>query len=304
MKALEIGRADPRWVAGANARLSSDLVEVLGAFAARGVEPILLKGAALLATVYAGDPGSRPMNDLDLLVRPHERAPARAGLGRLGFEAVLSRGFEFRRGETRIDLHADLWHLERRDLARFRGRARRVAVESRPVLVPDSTDHCLLVLLHAAVRHAELRPHWVEDLRRLAAGDVDWRRVLGGVRRVRAEVPVRLWLERAALVVPRSFRSGLGGPGHRPLHERFYRRLLEGPANPDACELGTHLFHPPPDRRLPDLVRYILPDGPTLRRRYGGGPDVVLRMRRLVELARRARGLLDRARSGPDGPVP
>jgi hypothetical protein len=62
------------------------LREILDAFARRGLEVCVLKGAALAALVYPR-PDLRPMGDLDLLVSPARGSEALELLRELGFEA-------------------------------------------------------------------------------------------------------------------------------------------------------------------------------------------------------------------------
>jgi hypothetical protein len=62
------------------------LLEVLSAYAAAGIETLILKGAALAHLVYP-EPGLRPMNDIDILVRRSDARQAQAILNQLGFEA-------------------------------------------------------------------------------------------------------------------------------------------------------------------------------------------------------------------------
>jgi len=67
-----------------NARARAELVRVGAHLAGEGVDVVLLKGAALLETVYA-DPGLRPMLDMDLLVRQDATARAAAIIEDLGY---------------------------------------------------------------------------------------------------------------------------------------------------------------------------------------------------------------------------
>lgn len=67
--------------------LLSELSEILAAFEAAGVPVMPLKGS-LLATQYYAAPGLRPMNDLDLLVRPEHEARAIELLGELRYSQV------------------------------------------------------------------------------------------------------------------------------------------------------------------------------------------------------------------------
>ena len=69
-----------------------ELKEILQSLGEASVEVILLKGAALVNEIYAGDLGVRPMSDLDLLVRPVQASLAdrvlRARGYRSGVDAV------------------------------------------------------------------------------------------------------------------------------------------------------------------------------------------------------------------------
>ena len=64
-----------------NRVLFASLAEIAAALTGRGVELIPLKGAALAHRVY-GNPGLRPMQDLDLLVRAGRRRCGRRGAAR------------------------------------------------------------------------------------------------------------------------------------------------------------------------------------------------------------------------------
>ena len=66
--------------------IQATLQRVGEALAARGVEALLLKGAALIQAAYA-DPGEREMLDLDLLVRETQLPAAAAAIEPLGYRA-------------------------------------------------------------------------------------------------------------------------------------------------------------------------------------------------------------------------
>src|SRR5262245_38312219 len=90
---------------------------VLARLRDRGIEPLLLKGAALVVGYYR-DAGSRPMEDVDVLVRRSDVTAAAATLGELGWtsprevtprhvRASHAMAFTGPRG-GQLDLH---WHL-------------------------------------------------------------------------------------------------------------------------------------------------------------------------------------------------
>lgn len=63
------------------------LREILAALEARGIDVLVLKGAALAHLIYS-EPGLRPMRDLDLLVHPADALPAGNILSEMGFQAL------------------------------------------------------------------------------------------------------------------------------------------------------------------------------------------------------------------------
>jgi hypothetical protein len=184
-----------RGVWAANAVLARHWGEATAALHRAGVESLTLKGMALAHVVYA-DPGLRPMADVDLLVRPADRAAALDALGALGYrtpgEAAdrlgASRSFaELVRDGTRIDLH---WHAGR--YLRFEGvvevdhdglwsRARDLITPEGRSLMPSPEDLLLHLVLHLTLGSDFARVLWYVDIdavvRRFAAG-LDWERLV------------------------------------------------------------------------------------------------------------------------------
>jgi hypothetical protein len=71
-----------------NRRLMDQLIAALRALNAAGIEPVLLKGAALWATAGWDAPFDRMLADIDLLVRPAFAERAIAALEDCGFQAA------------------------------------------------------------------------------------------------------------------------------------------------------------------------------------------------------------------------
>ena len=69
-----------------NGRLAGQLDEAIGALNERGVTPVLLKGAATLATARRARSATRLMADLDLLVAPDQVEAALDALAEAGYE--------------------------------------------------------------------------------------------------------------------------------------------------------------------------------------------------------------------------
>src|SRR3954453_1285326 len=92
--------------ADATALLEQAAAALFEAFAAAGVEVLLLKGAALARSLYRPDE-HRTYSDIDLLVSPVHRAAAETVLRELGY-----RGSRERLGMDEIGqgvAHADTW---------------------------------------------------------------------------------------------------------------------------------------------------------------------------------------------------
>ena len=149
-----------------------------------GVDVMALKGAAVTA-LYPGGLGTRPMNDVDLLVAPGDVERAVGVLQARGFAidgeyplAVARRirhSVAFRRQDgLEVDLH---WHLLAQagdDRAVWR-RARSSSLAGTEVLVPAPEDQ----LLHTCVHGLGFFPapvRWIADAVLIirAAGGVDW----------------------------------------------------------------------------------------------------------------------------------
>jgi Uncharacterised nucleotidyltransferase len=91
--------------AARTSRLDAALVEVLDACAAAGVEPLVLKGAALARTLYRSDE-SRGYFDVDLLVAPEDLSAVGQVLDGMGYGNVTElQGVD----DVAGILHAQMW---------------------------------------------------------------------------------------------------------------------------------------------------------------------------------------------------
>jgi hypothetical protein len=201
--------------AGHNALLAAELNALLADFRQVGVEPIVLKGMALGATLYPA-PGARPVSDLDLLVERGQMAAVREVLSGRGYrdmgldpEEHLAFGNhlhvwrELAAGpRVAVEAHWNLIHdpgcARYIDLPGLRGRVWRADFGGFSALVLDPADQ----LIHAA---AHLLQHghgwsllWLLDLRllveRYAAG-WDWRELVARAGEMHLAGVLRYWLE-------------------------------------------------------------------------------------------------------------
>ncbi len=240
-----------------NTRFHTELTRVAAALRGDGLAPVLLKGGALLLTVY-NDPAERPFGDMDLLVRPEELEAAAAIMRRLDYrldEAYQPESFYrahhyhliFRHAARPwlcFEIHWDL-SLPVMDVTFNADGLRRRAVlagrDDLEILVPSPGDALLLLALHAGL-NGFARLGLIRDVAtladtdpaRLAAGDL-WRAAQIG----RLAVPLATSLNLARL---------FGGEGAdrllaarpRPWHGKLLRRILQTRNRP-ATESGALL---------------------------------------------------------------
>ena len=153
----------------------ADLREVLTALAARGIDPLVLKGSALAYEIY-GAPELRPRGDTDLLIRAGDLERTREALRDLGFTENPGSGDEhgvrqtlFLRGPHTYDVH---WSVA--NTAVFEGvlpfeelRARslplpRISVHARGL---STVDALLLACIHRVAHHHDSdRLIWLCDI--------------------------------------------------------------------------------------------------------------------------------------------
>jgi hypothetical protein len=195
-----------------NVLLYQALDRILEVLRIAQVPVIVLKGAALAATLYP-DPALRPMTDLDLLVRQVDFDHAEACLRDLGYRQgypEMSPGFNQRVGfhiymestpdqASAVELHwglvagqADIrtpdidwfwgqveeWKVESREL-RLGGRQSSEEDKGSPVLALNPTAQLLYMAAHLMLQHGEAQARllWYYDLHTLVsqcATKVDW----------------------------------------------------------------------------------------------------------------------------------
>lgn len=147
------------------------LAQVASALRDVAAPTLLVKGAALALTVYPS-PASRPMQDIDLLVRRADRDRVLAALTAAGgivhespdrpltAEFLGETAVMMHAGSTSflVEIHTSLDKLVPRPIDEAGLFARALPAPSLPgLLVPSAEDHALLIALHAAgheLRHA------------------------------------------------------------------------------------------------------------------------------------------------------
>lgn len=171
-----------------NVRLIAATAPAIDALEAAGLRLILLKGAALVATVYEA-PGLRPIGDVDVLVESDQAGKAHSVLSALGWRPIrrvnredlpLCHALNFQKPPRgALDLH---WHLLPENV--WAGiddglwrRARPLTPFRPAVLVLGHADQLLHVCLHGLRWSPVHAGHWLADAVRIierAGSDLDW----------------------------------------------------------------------------------------------------------------------------------
>jgi Uncharacterised nucleotidyltransferase len=242
------------------------LERAIEALRGTGLEPIVLKGAALAYQAYP-EPAQRTLSDIDLLLPPEQVDRASAVLLECGFWTDDSdphpdhhlRPHYGDEGLVGVELHhallpepnpytIDLERIRARTLIKQLGR-----VEARVLAAPDAL---LFTCIHLAYAH---RYRWfplrsLTDILAMATrcdAELDWGLFVTTVRSSRTAGavywPLRFSSEWLRAPVPDGVLSALGPP-------TTLRRLVEVIAQP-RCILDTR---PPPDTGSGNLYRLLL----------------------------------------------
>lgn len=175
---------DVRLTSVHGALLDQEVDRVLGELAARGIRPLVTKGAQLSHTIY-DSPHLRPRVDTDLLIHPADRRAITAALPALGYTpcaatsgTVIYGEFHFERALRAgvvhyIDIHwraaAPLLFAHAFDMRALRATARPLPALSAHAHGP-ALHHALgLGCIHVVAHHWDtLLLIWLHDLRLLA----------------------------------------------------------------------------------------------------------------------------------------
>lgn len=268
------------------------LESIVAALRAEGIDPVLLKGTALVLTLY-DQPALRSMQDIDLLVEAGRVGAAVAALERLGYRGIASeRSAAFYAshhhatpmigmgGRVIVEIHRGLVPADsglRLDPAPFMERAVRTAARGGSYLVLSREDQILHACLHLSYcdrfvgRLRDLMD--VHALLELEARNLDWGRLLEAASRVEAARSLysTLDLSRRLLGTPvpaEAMNEMARAAGWDPIAERLLRLL----ARASLFSAG------PADTLLPGAsARWMC--GTLLRRAHWGA-----RLRALVQM--------------------
>jgi hypothetical protein len=252
--------------AARNLLLFEALDELTSALAARGVRPVLLKGADFARRLYP-NAALRPMSDLDLWISAAEVPPAERALASLGYRPGapemspgLARAIRHARlyvGGARRDVAIDLhWSLVGHDTDRRAPALDWFQVRARDSRL-DATASLLYIAAHMKLQHYDERLPliWLSDFYLLSLlPEVDWDALFAAARDFRwetalaataAEVSSRLGLELPAPLAARARAVSMAIPEHKGGPERAWNELSTLSIRGRAALLRAYLLPTP-----------------------------------------------------------
>jgi hypothetical protein len=172
-----------------NETFLNHLKDLLELFQKENIPTVLLKGAALLTTLYQ-DPALRPMDDLDLLIHEEDLEKAHHLFINVGYLLTgreywpwwrkFGGGRSYLRGGVLFELH---WNLGGPDFSlsttEVIPRAKKIVVSDTQALTLSPEDFLLYHLYHAAYHHAILKLIWLMDIVKITTSwkeEIKWER--------------------------------------------------------------------------------------------------------------------------------
>ncbi|MFQ5813737.1 MAG: nucleotidyltransferase family protein [Anaerolineae bacterium] len=272
-----------------------EVCQVLEALIGAQVPVIVLKGWAFIATLYEGDPGQRPVTDLDLLVPAGEVDRVQSVLASLNYPMISSEpwpGFSqrysydmaYRRpSDGKPPFHVDLhWRLlivpyyERIPIEDWFVRAQPARVAGVEALVPAPEDHLVYLCGHLALHHryspALFRYHDMAVLIHHTGDVLDWDAVVQRAVDWRLVIPLQRTLARLGELWPETVPAGVAQEvaGLQPTRaERWIHEWVVGrPPNPTSDALLSLATMPGLGRRVRFVLEQAFPSPAYMRQRY------------------------------------
>ena len=275
-----------------NLLLLRELGTCLRALTAAAVPVIVLKGAALIETVY-GNLALRPMGDVDLLVHGPDLAAARRTLDGLGYEA---RRIETHPGalseyenevafckpgrfDTWVDVHWGLfdspYYQDRIAMDWFWESARPAAVGDEPALVLGPEALLIHLCGHLALHHMHTGLLWWHDVAAVLAAyvdEIDWPALLARTQEYGLLLPVGAVLSRAAdewgAAIPADVLHALCSLPARPAEQRIFTELTAAQRSPRQRLWSDLASMSDWRQRLRFARTNLFPSAAYMRRRY------------------------------------
>lgn len=187
-----------------NVAISAEMDSVLGNFDKNGISVIALKGAILAEQLY-GNPGLRPMSDIDIMVKSEDLPRAGSLLLEMGYqqmEADLDRPHAFHESpyyrQGPISLYIELhWNLDNPKLVAIPlqeiwQRAQSIQIRGKTIKVLSPEDNMLFLMVHMH-KHSDNTLKSLIDVMLMIKkyqGILDWDYILKSARSWEVEIGI------------------------------------------------------------------------------------------------------------------
>lgn len=184
-----------------NTSLCQKLNTILSSFNQAKIEVILLKGIALIHTIYSNI-ALRPMYDIDILIHKKDFSLAESKLRELGYNNSVFYPEDFHKDKMMVDVHWELLNI-----TRVKSRKKSYCIDidkvwrtSLPLEINGqkarvlSPEYCLMDLcLHLTLHHGLQGLMWFIDIARLVEyykNEMDWNKFIEDSFRYKIYKPI------------------------------------------------------------------------------------------------------------------
>ena len=203
--------------------LTAEMFRLFDAFAAAGVEALVIKGPVLSARCY-GDPGLRQYGDLDLIVRDKDIRHSSELMIGLGYEPSvpltaiqankIPGEYNFRQTSNKllVEFHTERtfrYHPRPLPVELLFKRQVRVDIDSHDVPALSPEDELILICIHGAKHFWEQLSYIADVAAFVSRQQLDWDRVIAAAEEVGGERMLYVGLRLAADVLGAPLPDGI-----------------------------------------------------------------------------------------------
>jgi hypothetical protein len=270
-------------VARRNIALTQKLNTILNSLNQAGIEVILLKGMALIHTIYP-DIALRPMYDIDILIHKKDFSRVAEKLRELGYVNSTYYPEDFHQDNMMVDVHWELMNV-----TRIKSRKKSYLIDldgawrsSLPIEIKGektrilSPEYCLMDLcLHLAFHHGLEGLMWFIDIARLIElykNEMDWHKFIEKSADYKICKPVYYVLFYVQNIIgqdiPQFVLEGLKPKKQNYLERKIFNLILSGAPVENARFFFTLAAMENWLDRLVFLTEIVLPAPQVLSGRY------------------------------------
>ena len=258
-----------------NEHFLNELEEVLQAAQEIKIPVILLKGIALIKTVYK-DVAFRPMGDIDIFIPADRLVNFEEAVFRLGYSADQTAPFYYikkSRFSVPLDVHTDIRYLESpQDIWQSALSIRLNKVQAK-VMRPE--DQIIYLASHASIHHGNISRLQLLDISqtlKVNSGQISWPGLAQKIIKYNIGIPLyhvfkrlRDYLE---VDVPASFLDKIYCPGKRRIEKSFYALVLNSAPQADIGHILHFFICRGIRHKIGYVISFLFPPRGFMLRRY------------------------------------